>query len=119
MLEKGPDIEFGIEAADLQGMSELVSVIFKVIGSVVWFGVVEPEHVNAVVVIIFPAFFPQIRLCLRVGEVDRQTVSLEFIGLVAAVLCLVQWKKSMTITSSGMPSSLYFLATLSTSSCVR
>ena len=45
---------------------------------------------TAVVAIIFPALFPQIFLCLGIGEIDRQAVALEFVRLVAAVLCLDQ-----------------------------
>ena len=83
---ENPAVPLRILAAALQRRSIDVTVVVKIIGAVIRFRIVQPECINAKVIIVLFAFLPDIFSGFRIENVDLHAVPLVVIGLLRTAL---------------------------------
>ena len=85
-LKVGAAVILGIDVAAFQGRAQIIAEVVEIVLGQVRLGIVQPEEINAVIVIMALALVPHVGPGFRVGGVDLHAVALEIIGLRRAAL---------------------------------
>ena len=70
-----------IDVAAGERRSFNIAVMIEIVNTVIRLGVIQPESIDAVIVVFLLAYVPDIFSCLRIEHVDLNAVTLEIVCL--------------------------------------
>ena len=76
-----------IDVAAGERRSFNIAVMIEIVNTVIRLGVIQPESIDAVIVVVLLAYVPDIFSCLRIEPVDLNAVTLEIVCLLFRADC--------------------------------